>query len=75
MASNEWLLRIDNVVDSTVGVESGFDLVESDDGSVGTSSTIECLSSVTIHEDAKVCTYPLVGEKPIASWNVSRRDS
>ena len=39
MASNDRLLELDDVVDTSVGVEVGLDLVEDDDGAVSASTT------------------------------------
>ena len=44
MASNDRLLELDDVVDTSVGVEVGLDLVEDDDGAVSASTAVQSIS-------------------------------
>ena len=75
MLGNKWLLQLNDLVGTNVGVEVGLDGIESYDGAVGTSaaagrlSTYEC----TMKMGGTYANTPVaasVGEKAIASWKV-----
>ena len=83
MARDERLLRLDDLVDTGIGLEVGLDGVEEDDRSICASSAVEIVSTVLPEEGGRdeMNTRPnwpravSSGENATASWKVRRNDS
>lgn len=54
MLGDKWLLFVDDFVNTNVGVEVGFSVLEDDDGTIG-ASTATSISSILGHQNNQRC--------------------